>query len=63
MATSNDLRSVEARIKLLLNAQLKAILRDQGLAVSGVKTELQIRLLARETSLCGTSIKFMLTTC
>ena len=48
MASSSDLRSVEARIKLLLNAQLKSILRDQGLAVSGVKTELQIRLLARK---------------
>lgn len=51
MDNSIDLRSVEARIKLLLNAQLKRILRDQNLAVSGVKTELQIRLLAREATL------------
>jgi hypothetical protein len=51
MAGSIDLRSVEARIKLLLNAQLKGILRDQGLAVSGIKTELQLRLLAREPTL------------
>lgn len=51
MANSIDLRSVEARIKLLLNAQLKAILRDQGLAVSGIKTELQLRLLARKATL------------
>lgn len=50
MANATDLRSVEARIKLLLNAQLKAILRDQHLAVSGVKSELQIRLLARKVA-------------
>lgn len=48
MANSVDLRPLEARIKLLLNAQLKGILRDQGLTISGVKTELQVRLLARE---------------
>ncbi len=51
MAGSLDLRSVEVRIKLLLNAQLKGLLRDQGLAVSGVKTELQIRLLVRKAAL------------
>jgi hypothetical protein len=55
MAASIDLRSVEARIKLLLNAQLKTILRDQGLTVSGVKSELQIRLLAREAALSASS--------
>lgn len=50
MASSIDLRSLEARIKLLLNAQLKGILRGQGLAVSGIKTELQLRLLARKAA-------------
>ncbi|KAF7513287.1 hypothetical protein GJ744_009708 [Endocarpon pusillum] len=53
MANATDLRSVEARIKLLLNAQLKAILRDQHLAVSGVKSELQIRLLAHLNKLAA----------
>jgi hypothetical protein len=48
MTTPVDLRPLEARIKLLLNARLKDILRHQGLTVSGVKSELQIRLLARK---------------
>ena len=56
MANTIDLRSVEARIKLLLNAQLKGILRDQHLAVSGVKSELQIRLLARKAAKRARSI-------
>jgi hypothetical protein len=51
MGSAIDLRSLEARIKLLLNAQLKRILRDQGLQVSGVKTELQVRVLARKGAL------------
>jgi hypothetical protein len=50
MSSPIDLRPIEARIKLLLNAQLKGILKGQGLTVSGVKSELQIRLIARRAS-------------
>ncbi|KAL4926529.1 PINIT domain-containing protein [Aspergillus undulatus] len=42
---SSDLQSVIALIKTLTNAQLKEILRFEGLAVSGVKAALQIRII------------------
>ncbi|RAH42998.1 Zn-finger transcription factor [Aspergillus brunneoviolaceus CBS 621.78] len=40
-----DLQSTVALVKTLTNAQLKDILRNEGLAVSGVKASLQIRIL------------------
>ncbi|PYH77757.1 Zn-finger transcription factor [Aspergillus uvarum CBS 121591] len=40
-----DVQSTVALVKTLTNAQLKDILRNEGLAVSGVKASLQIRIL------------------
>lgn len=42
---SAELQSVSALIKTLTNAQLKDILRSEGLAVSGVKASLQLRII------------------
>ncbi|KAL4801731.1 transport protein particle component-domain-containing protein [Aspergillus unguis] len=44
---SSELQSAIALVKTLTNAQLKDILRDEGLAVSGVKATLQIRIIER----------------
>ena len=48
MANPLDLDAVTARIKTLLNTQLKNVCRDQGLPVSGTKSDLQRRLFSRE---------------
>ncbi|KAL4871963.1 hypothetical protein BDV12DRAFT_205454 [Aspergillus spectabilis] len=42
---SSELQGVIALIKTLTNAQLKDILRTEGLAVSGVKASLQLRII------------------
>jgi E3 SUMO-protein ligase PIAS1 len=42
---SSELQSIVALIKTLTNAQLKDILRSEGLAVSGVKASLQLRII------------------
>jgi hypothetical protein len=42
---SSELQSVVALVKTLTNAQLKDILRSEGLAVSGVKASLQLRII------------------
>lgn len=42
-----DLQSVVALIKTLINAQLKDILRSENLQVSGVKSSLQFRIIDR----------------
>ncbi|KAI9368006.1 transport protein particle component-domain-containing protein [Aspergillus egyptiacus] len=42
---ASELQSVIALIKTLTNAQLKDILRFEGLAVSGVKASLQLRII------------------
>ncbi|KAF5861496.1 SUMO ligase siz1 [Aspergillus alliaceus] len=42
---SSELQSVIALVKTMTNAQLKDILRSEGLAVSGVKASLQIRII------------------
>lgn len=42
---SAELQSAVALVKTLTNAQLKDILRNEGLAVSGVKASLQIRII------------------
>jgi hypothetical protein len=41
----SELQGVIALIKTLTNAQLKDILRTEGLAVSGVKASLQLRII------------------
>jgi hypothetical protein len=52
----SELQSVVALVKTMTNAQLKEILRSEGLTVSGVKASLQFRiiecLLPRLISLC-----------
>lgn len=40
--------AVEAKIKSMLNQDLKDICRGENLAVSGVKAQLQTRILARK---------------
>lgn len=40
-----DFQSISALIKTMTNAQLKDILRSEGLAVSGVKVSLQLRII------------------
>lgn len=40
-----DTQSLVALVKTLTNAQLKDILRNEGLAVSGVKASLQLRII------------------
>lgn len=42
---SQELQSVVALVKTLTNVQLKDILRREGLAVSGVKASLQLRII------------------
>lgn len=42
---THELHSLSSLIKTLTNAQLKDILRSEGLAVSGVKTALQLRII------------------
>lgn len=39
--------TIEAKIKSLINTDLKEICRGENLAVSGVKAQLQTRILAR----------------
>ncbi|KAL4989059.1 PINIT domain-containing protein [Aspergillus falconensis] len=43
---ASELQSVIALVKTLTNAQLKDILRDEGLAVSGLKAALQVRIIS-----------------
>lgn len=45
---SDQVRAMTAEVKTLVNARLKDILREEGLPVSGVKSELQIRIIARK---------------
>ena len=43
-----QVRAMIAEVKTLVNPRLKDILRAEQLAVSGLKSELQIRIIARE---------------
>lgn len=54
MASSGQLSEIPhlvARIKTLTNPQLKELLRNEGLAVSGVKASLQLRIIDCSLSL------------
>lgn len=42
-----DAHSVTAKVKTLINTQLKTVLKREGLPVSGVKATLQERVIAR----------------
>ena len=43
----SDLQSLIAKVKTLMNAHLKVVLKKEGLAVSGVKTAMQERIITR----------------
>ncbi|SLM35747.1 Zinc finger, RING/FYVE/PHD-type [Lasallia pustulata] len=47
MSGPADAHSVTAKVKTLINAQLKAVLKLEGLPVSGVKATLQERIIAQ----------------
>jgi hypothetical protein len=44
-------RHMVAQTKTLLNEQLRKVLKEEGLAVSGVKNELQLRIINRTATL------------
>ena len=46
-------QALVAKVKLLTNAQLKDVLKREGLPVSGVKQLLQERLIARKFKSCN----------
>lgn len=50
---THELNSLSSLVKTLTNSQLKDILRNEGLAVSGVKASLQIRIIECSSSLSG----------
>lgn len=53
----HNLQAVVGRTKTLMNAQLKSILRLEGLPVSGAKAVMQERIINRMyTNTCLTSI-------
>jgi hypothetical protein len=61
MASSGQLSEIPhlvARIKTLTNPQLKELLRNEGLAVSGVKASLQLRIIDCSLSPSDTWILF-----
>ena len=45
--TPIEVQTVVAKVKTLINAQLKTVLKKEGLAVSGVKSAMQGRIIAR----------------
>lgn len=47
----SDLPAMVALVKTMTNPQLKAILKNESLAVSGVKATLQIRIISRKSCL------------
>lgn len=44
-----DVQSVAAKVKILINAQLKQVLKREGLPVSGVKAAMQERIIRRKS--------------
>ena len=44
-----DAHSVIAKVKTLINAHLRAVLKGEGLAVSGVKAAMQERIISRKS--------------
>lgn len=47
MQAQDQVQAMVAHVKTLTVEKLKTLLRSEGLAVSGVKSELQIRAIAR----------------
>ena len=48
--SQGDVQPVVAKVKILINAQLKQVLKKEGLAVSGVKIAMQERIIRRQSS-------------
>ena len=46
-----DVHAVIAKVKILINAQLKQVLKGEGLPVSGVKAAMQERIIRRTSQL------------
>ena len=44
----HDSQNMTAKVKTLINAQLKSVLKKEGLAVSGVKAAMQERIINRK---------------
>lgn len=44
----HDAQALIAKVKILINAQLKSVLKKVGLPVSGVKAAMQERIIARK---------------
>ncbi len=44
-----DTTAVIAKVKTLINAQLKSVLKKEGLLVSGVKAAMQDRIIRRKS--------------
>lgn len=44
----HDAQALIGKVKLLINAQLKSVLKKAGLPVSGVKAAMQERIIARK---------------
>lgn len=53
---ADQTRHMVAQTKTLLNEQLRKVLKEEGLAVSGVKNELQLRIINRTAT--SISIQF-----
>jgi len=49
--SQGDVHSAVAKVKILINAQLKQILKREGLPVSGVKVAMQERIIRRKSNL------------
>ncbi len=47
----HDAQALIAKVKILINAQLKSVLKKVGLPVSGVKAAMQERIIARKLHL------------
>lgn len=48
--SQGEVHSAVAKVKILINAQLKQILKREGLPVSGVKVAMQERIIRRKSN-------------
>ena len=52
----HDSQIMIAKVKTLINAQLKSVLKKEGLAVSGVKATMQERIINRKSWFWGKAL-------
>ena len=57
--SQGDTHSVVAKVKTLINAQLKQVLKKERLAVSGVKAAMQERIIRRKSQILLTSLPML----